>query len=125
MAKGAFVLRRLARENPREDCVALLKTRLAPAVSVIAVPQDGGAESRAQARRLVGLQFGNHEVLLILITPGEADFAAWSEEFHLEPSLREVSGSLPMGDVRTVFESRDPIRLTALVLVAARRGAAV
>jgi len=125
MAKGAFVLRHLARENPRADGVSLLKSRLAPAVSVIAFPSDGGAESRAQVRLLVGLQFGNHEVVLVLIAPGDADLAAWSEEFHLEPSLRQVSGSLPMGDVRSVLESRDPIRLTAIVLEPCGRGQAL
>jgi hypothetical protein len=125
MAKGAFVLRRLARENPREDGVSLLKSRLAPAVSVIAVPQDAGAESRALVRLLVGLQFGNHEVVLVLVAPNDADFAAWGEEFHLEPSLRQISGSLPMGDVRSVLEARDPVRLTAIVLEPCSRGHAL
>jgi cellulose synthase/poly-beta-1,6-N-acetylglucosamine synthase-like glycosyltransferase len=125
MAKGAFVLRHLARENPREDGVSLLKSRLAPAVSVIAAPQDASVESRALVRLLVGLEFGNHEVVLVLNAPGDADFAAWSEEFHLELSLRQVSGSLPMGDVRSVFESRDPIRLTAIVLEPCGRGQAL
>jgi hypothetical protein len=116
MTKGAFMLRQLARENPREDGVALLKSRLAPAVSVLTAPQDAGAESRARVRRLVGLQFANHEVVLVLIAPGDADLHAWRQEFHLEPSRRQVSGSLPMGSVRGVFESSDPIRLTAIVL---------
>jgi cellulose synthase/poly-beta-1,6-N-acetylglucosamine synthase-like glycosyltransferase len=122
MAKGAFVLRQLARENPREDGVSLLKSRLAPAVSVISAPEDAGAESRALVRRLVGLQFGNHEVVLVLNAPGDADFAAWRDEFHLEPSLRQVSGALPMGAVRAVLESSDPIRLTAIVLEPCSRG---
>jgi hypothetical protein len=125
MSRGAFVLRRLARENPREDGVSLLKSRLAPAVSVIAAPEDAGAESRALVRLLVGLQFGNHEVVLVLNAPDETEFAAWREEFHLEPSLRQVSGGLPMGDVRSVHESRDPIRLTAIVLEPCSRGQAL
>jgi len=125
MAKGAFVLRQLFRQNPREDGVSLLKSRLAPAVSVIAAPLDAGVESRARVRLLVGLQLGNHEVVLVLSGPGDADLTAWRQEFHLEPSLRRISGSLPMGDVRGVLESRDPIRLTAIVLEPCSRGQAL
>jgi len=116
MVQGTLVLRRLARQSPREDNLTLLKSRLVPAVSVIVAPQDLSAASRALVRLLVGLHFGDHEVVVALDGPSDADLAAWSEEFHLAMSLRRVAGELPMGAVRTVLESRDPIRLAVIVL---------
>jgi cellulose synthase/poly-beta-1,6-N-acetylglucosamine synthase-like glycosyltransferase len=125
MVKGTLVLRQLARESPRENNASLLKSRLAPAVSVIVAPDDASPESRALVRLLVGLQFSNHEVVLILNAPRFVDLTLWTEEFHLEPSLRPIPASLPMGTVESVLESRDPIRLTTIVLQACSPGQAL
>ena len=114
LAKGALVLRRMARDNPRDESLALLKSRLTPAVTVIHAPRAFGPAARALTRRLTGLHFGNLEVVVALNGAGESDLAAWREEFRLKPSQR------PMGSAaaRTtgVFESRDPIRLVVLNL---------
>jgi Glycosyl transferase family 2 len=116
MVKGTLVLRRMARECPLEDNATLLKSPLVPAVSVIAAPPDSSHQSRALVRLLVGLHFGNHEVVLALDGPDDADLTAWSDDFHLAKSPRRIDGALPMGNVRSVLESRDPIRLTVIVL---------
>jgi hypothetical protein len=116
LLRGAFTLRRLAIEAPNDDFMPLLKSRLTPAVTVILAPQDSGAKSRALTRRLLGLTFGNHEVVVALNAPPAADLAAFREEFHLEPSLRPIAGAPAMAKARGVYQGRTPLRLLVLDL---------
>ena len=81
----------------------LLKSSLTPAVSVIAVPPDASADSLLFIRRLLNLHFGQHEVLVVLNDPSEAELAVWKEEFRLEPSRRSPGTSLQTAPVRNVF----------------------
>jgi hypothetical protein len=118
LAKGALVLRDMARDNPRDESLALLKSRLTPAVTVILAPRTFGPAARTLTRRLLGLHFGNLEVVIALNGPPETDLAAWREEFRLTPSKRPL-GDAPAGvQINGVFESRDPVRLVVLNLAA-------
>jgi glycosyltransferase involved in cell wall biosynthesis len=83
----------------------LLKSSLTPAVSVIAVPPDASADSLDFIRRLLNLHYGQHEVLVVLNDPSEAELAVWKEEFRLKPSLRSPGTLLETAPVRDVFSS--------------------
>jgi hypothetical protein len=83
----------------------LLKSSLTPPVSVIAVPPDACADSLLFIRRLLGLHFGQHEVLVVLNNPSEAELAVWKEEFRLAPSRRSPGTMLKTAPVRNVFSS--------------------
>ena len=83
----------------------LLKSSLTPAVSVIAVPPDAGADSLLFVRRLLNLHYGQHEVLVVLNDPSEAELAVWKEEFRLEPSRRSPGTLLKTAPVGNVFSS--------------------
>lgn len=116
LVKGSFVLRRRSKLMPRDDRSAMLKSRLVPAVSVLYTPRDASDESRARARQFIGLTFGNHELVIALDGPNEAEFAFWRDEFKLVPTKRPTAGPLSSAPVRGAYESRDPIRLVVLVL---------
>jgi hypothetical protein len=83
----------------------LLKSSLTPAVSVIASPPDASADSLLFVRRLLNLHYGQHEVLVVLNGPSEAELAVWKEEFRLEPSRRSPGTLLKTAPVRNVFSS--------------------
>ena len=114
LVKGSFVLRRRTKIVPRDDSAALLKSRLVPAVSVLYVPRDASDESRARARQLNGLTFGNHELVIALNGPNDAELAFWRDEFNLVPTKRPAIGPLESSVVRRVYESKDPIRLVVV-----------
>jgi cellulose synthase/poly-beta-1,6-N-acetylglucosamine synthase-like glycosyltransferase len=106
--QGYEVLRRLLREA-REDDSLLLKSPLAPGISVISAPAGASPESRAAVRRLLDLQYGNREVVVVLdgVEPLERD--RWLAEFRLGAAPRKASGELPSAAVRGIYESSDPI----------------
>lgn len=118
LLKGCFVLRRMARGVTRDDGALLLKSPLVPAASVVAVPRDASPETRGFVRRLLGLHFGQHEVIVVLDGAPAADLELWTEEFHLVPSSRPrergYEEPLPAAGVRGVWQSRDPLRLLVL-----------
>ena len=118
LLKGCFVLRRMERGATRDEGAVLLKSPLVPAVSVVAAPRDASAETRGFIRRLLGLHFGQPEVVVVLDGPSAADLDLWTEEFHLVPSNRPADRGyeepLPAAAVRRVLESRDPLRLVVL-----------
>ena len=116
LVKGSFVLRRRTKILPRDDSPTLLKSRLVPAVSVLYVPRDASDASRTRARQLNGLTFGNHELVIALDGPNDAEFHFWKEEFNLVQTKRPAAGPLSSAAVRGVYESKDPIRLVVIDL---------
>lgn len=121
MLRGALSLRRLALNAPPDDTIALLKSRLAPSVSVIFAPADSSQAARRLARTLMDLQYPNFELVVALSAPSEPDVAAWRGDFDLERSQRPVEPALPMGQVRAVWEARMPARAVVLDLAASTR----
>lgn len=114
LVQGGFTLRRRTRAGWPDYSPVVLKSALAPAVTTIAVPPDASPESRLFARRLLDLEFGRNEVVVVLDGPSEADMATWSNEFKLFRSARPVEQKLPTAQVRGVYESRDPIRVVVV-----------
>ncbi len=116
LIQGSFVLRRMARDNPRDDASAILKSSLTPQAAVVLATASGGLRARVFTRRLLGLHFGDHEVVVALNGLPDTELAAWREEFRLASCDRPIAGALPMGKVRGVFESRDLFRLVVIDL---------
>jgi hypothetical protein len=112
---GFRLFRSRKRESAiRHDSNTVLKSPLAPAVSIVALAPDASPRTLRFIRELANLHFGEHEVLAILDGPSETDLARWLTEFRLFPSSRSASGNIPTGAVNGVYESRDPIRLMVL-----------
>jgi hypothetical protein len=117
LLKGCFVLRRMGRGVVRDDSPILLKSPLVPAVSVIAVTRDASADSREFVRRLVGLHFGKHEVVLVLDGASTTALEVWTHDFHLLRSGRTdpaLPGLPPTAQVRDTYESTDPYSLVVI-----------
>jgi cellulose synthase/poly-beta-1,6-N-acetylglucosamine synthase-like glycosyltransferase len=114
LTKGCFVLRRMARDTPRDHTASILKSPLVPSVSVVALAPDASRESFDMARRLLDLTFGDFELVVVLDGAQAAELAAWNEEFHLYLSTRTPTGDLATARVRGIYESRDPIRLVVV-----------
>jgi cellulose synthase/poly-beta-1,6-N-acetylglucosamine synthase-like glycosyltransferase len=117
LLKGCFVLRRMGRSVARDDTPILLKSPLVPAVSVIAVARDASLESREFVRRLVGLHFGKHEVVLVLDGASASALEVWTREFHLLRSGRTdpaFPGLGPTAQVRETYASTDPYSLVVV-----------
>ncbi|HTS28453.1 MAG TPA: glycosyltransferase [Bryobacteraceae bacterium] len=114
MLKGCFVLRRLVRTRPRYEGTVIQKSPLVSPVSVIVVPPDASPRSRAFAHKLVDLQFGKHELVLVLDGPSNVELETWIEEFHLCQSARGGNLDLATAPIRGIYESRDPLPLVVL-----------
>jgi hypothetical protein len=118
LLKGCYVLRRMARGSTRDDSGVLLKSPLVPSVSVVAAPRDASPRTREFVRRLIGLHFSQHEVVLVLDDPSPRDMETWTQEFRLIPSNRPAvrgnSPALPTAAVRGLYRSRDPLRLVVV-----------
>src|ERR1035441_4223123 len=114
LVQGCFALRRRARAGFPDYSDALLKSALTPAVTTIAVPPDASPESRRFARRLLDLEFGRNEVVIVLDGPSEVEMETWRTAFKLYQSARTVELNLRTAAVRGVYESHDPIRVVVV-----------
>src|ERR1035438_10573015 len=86
LVQGCFALRRRDRAASPDYSAAVLKSALAPAVTTIAVPPDASPESRRFARRLLDLEFGRNEVVIVLDGPSEVEMETRRTEFKLYQS---------------------------------------
>ena len=122
LLKGCFVLRHMGRGVGHDDSAIFLKSPMVPAVSVIAVTRDASTESREFVRRLMGLHFGRHEVVLVLDGASTPAVEVWSREFRLLRSGRTDAappGFPSTARVREIYESTDS---TNLVVIDKERG---
>lgn len=113
LLKGCLVLRRLRRETPERTGNELLKSTLVPGVSLIVVAAEASPAAKLFVRRLLMLDFGKPEVVLVLDGPSDEDMAAWSLECNLVRATR-ITGELPSSETRGTYISRDPTRLVVV-----------
>ncbi|MGA8028227.1 MAG: glycosyltransferase [Bryobacteraceae bacterium] len=114
MLIGYFALRRESDPFSAKEIDVLLKSPLAPSVSVLAPAYNEAATVRDSVRAMLRLRHPRHEV--IVINDGSADntLKALIEEFRLYRSSRVALGEIPTAAVRGVYESRDPISLVVI-----------
>jgi cellulose synthase/poly-beta-1,6-N-acetylglucosamine synthase-like glycosyltransferase len=97
--------------DARDADAILLKSPLSPGISLIATPQGSPADFRTWVRQLLELQYGNHEVIMVLDGPEPAERDRWLQEFRLGAVPRLASQELKTTPVRGIYESYDPLRL--------------
>jgi cellulose synthase/poly-beta-1,6-N-acetylglucosamine synthase-like glycosyltransferase len=114
IVRGGLELGKWERSKPEDYSQLLLKSRLVPDVSTIASPPDATPESRQFVRRLLDLHFGRNEVVIVLDGPTPQEMEVWIHDFRLAASARTFQQKLPHAAVRTIYESRDPIRIVVV-----------
>lgn len=114
LLRGCLILRVWRREAPFVERAAILKSPLTPGVSVLLAPPDASSAWHAFARRLLGLEFADSEVVVVLEDATPDELQSWAREFRLFPSLETVAGPLATGAVRGVYESSAAIRLVVV-----------
>jgi hypothetical protein len=111
LLKGCMVVRRLARERAPCDPALLMRSPLVPGISIVAAPPDASPRSRAFVRRLLNLQYGNFEVVLVLSGPSDEELETWQKEFRLNLIARRAAEDLPTEGTRGVYDSPEAFRL--------------
>jgi hypothetical protein len=108
LLRGAATARRYRSTGFAGD--ALLKSPMAPGVTVVAVPPDASDPARLQIRSLLKMRSASATVVVVLDGPTNTERSLWISDFRLEPA---TTVSAPEG-VRCVYRSRDPIALTVV-----------
>jgi len=121
LIKGYFELRRNLQHASDGFGNILLKTPGVPGISVIVVPTDVSAASRALVRRLLNLHYGNHEVVLVLEGLTSADLRMWVEDLRLVPQDRAWPLRVPAAEVVGAYVSLDPVKLMVVHKVSGGR----
>jgi len=114
LLRGCLILRVWRREAPYVERTAILKSPLTPGVSVLFAPPDASSAGHPFTRRLLGLEFADCEVVVVLEDATPDELQSWAREFRLFPSLETVAGPLETGAVRGVYESSASIRLVVV-----------
>jgi cellulose synthase/poly-beta-1,6-N-acetylglucosamine synthase-like glycosyltransferase len=84
---------------------------LLPSVSILAPAYNEAVSLRDSIRAMLGLNYPNHEVIVINDGSEDDTLKILVEHFRLYKSSRFPSGTLPTKPIRAIYESRDPIRL--------------
>jgi cellulose synthase/poly-beta-1,6-N-acetylglucosamine synthase-like glycosyltransferase len=114
LIRGCAVLRHWRREAPHPYKDVLLKSPLVPGVSVVTVVPHGNPDSMPLVRRLLALEYGEREIVVVLNGASPRAVETWMEDFHLFVSYRVSGEPLATGRVRAVYESKDPIELVVV-----------
>jgi cellulose synthase/poly-beta-1,6-N-acetylglucosamine synthase-like glycosyltransferase len=110
MVLGYFALRDTQRWNASE-LETLSRSPLLPSVSILAPAYNESVSLRDSVRAMLGLNYSNHEVIVINDGSEDDTLKILVEHFRLYKSSRFPSGKLPTKPIRAIYESRDPIRL--------------
>ena len=111
LLRGCLILRVWRREAPFVERAAILKSPLTPGVSLLLAAPDASALWHPLTQRLLGLEFAESEVIVVLEDSTPEQLQSWIREFRLFPSLETVTGPLGIGGVRGVYESSASIHL--------------
>jgi hypothetical protein len=100
-----------ATRSAASGCIDFPDSGLIPAISVVSVVPGSLEQSQARVRRLLQLQFGDFEVVLVLQAPSDEELETWVREFGLQAAqdLPSPVSKIPL--VQQVYESPSPIRL--------------
>ncbi|MGI8782689.1 MAG: glycosyltransferase family 2 protein [Acidobacteriota bacterium] len=113
MVLGYFVVRGTQRLSASE-VETLSGSPLLPSVSILAPAYNESASLRDSVRAMLGLNYPNHEVIVINDGSTDDTLEILVEHFRLYKSSRFPSGTLPAKPIRAIYESRDPIRLIVI-----------
>jgi cellulose synthase/poly-beta-1,6-N-acetylglucosamine synthase-like glycosyltransferase len=107
MAVGFFVLRaqRTAEGSVERD--PLFKSRLMPAISIIAPAHNEELSIAQSTRSMLQLEYPEHEVIIVNDGSTDRTLQLLIEEFHLYRSNRQPIHEFATGHVNAVYESQD------------------
>lgn len=110
MVLGCFAVRDPQRWSASE-LETLSRSPLLPSVSILAPAYNESLSVRDSVRAMLGLNYPNHEVIVINDGSQDDTLKILVEHFRLYKSSRFPSGTLPTKPIRAIYESRDPLRL--------------
>ena len=108
---GFFSLRRYHARLSPEQRDALIRSPLLPEISVIAPAYNEAVTVRDSVRAMLKLTYPNLQVIVVNDGSTDDTLRILIEEFRLYRSARASLGPLAHKKIRTIYESRDPIRL--------------
>lgn len=111
---GYFALRQYPGRLKPAEGLALLKSPLVPALSLLAPAHNESLTIRESVRAMLKLNYPDHEVIVINDGSTDDTFRILIEEFRLYKSGRVSLGTLRTRPIKGIYESRDPIRLVVV-----------
>jgi cellulose synthase/poly-beta-1,6-N-acetylglucosamine synthase-like glycosyltransferase len=107
---GYFAVRDAQRLSASE-LETLSTSPLLPSISVLAPAYNESVSVRDSVRAMLGLNYPNHEVVVINDGSKDDTLEVLIEHFRLYKSSRVPGGRLSTKPIRAIYESRDAIRL--------------
>jgi cellulose synthase/poly-beta-1,6-N-acetylglucosamine synthase-like glycosyltransferase len=107
MALGFFVLRTQRTTEGSVEREPLFKSRLMPAISIIAPAHNEQLSIAQSTRSMLQLEYPEHEVIVVNDGSDDRTLQILIEEFHLYKSARQPLHNLPTAPVTAVYESQN------------------
>jgi cellulose synthase/poly-beta-1,6-N-acetylglucosamine synthase-like glycosyltransferase len=109
-----WALLRRRQDLSATDRDVLMRSPLAPPISILAPAHNEAASVIESARAMLTLNYPDYEVVIINDGSKDETLQVLVDEFHLYKSSRVPTGGLTTKAVRAIYESRDPIRLVVI-----------
>jgi cellulose synthase/poly-beta-1,6-N-acetylglucosamine synthase-like glycosyltransferase len=114
MILGFFAVRQYRGGLSAVEMRSLFRSSLLPSVSILAPAYNESATIRQSVRAMLGLNYPDHEVVVINDGSKDDTLQILIDEFHLYKSSRQSIARLHSKPIRAVYESREPIRLVVI-----------
>jgi cellulose synthase/poly-beta-1,6-N-acetylglucosamine synthase-like glycosyltransferase len=107
MALGFFVLRTQRTTEGSVERDPLFKSRLMPAISILAPAHNEELSIAQSTRSMLQLEYPDHEVIVVNDGSDDRTLQVLIDEFHLYKSTRQPLHNLPTAAVKAVYESQN------------------
>lgn len=107
MSLGFFVLRAQRTTEGSVERDPLFKSRLMPAISIIAPAHNEELSIVQSTRSMLQLEYPEHEVIIVNDASTDRTLQFLIEEFHLYKSARQPLHDFATAPVKAVYESQD------------------
>jgi cellulose synthase/poly-beta-1,6-N-acetylglucosamine synthase-like glycosyltransferase len=107
MALGFFVLRTQRTTEGSVERDPLFKSRLMPAISILAPAHNEELSIAQSTRSMLQLEYPDHEVIVVNDGSDDSTLQVLIDEFHLYKSTRQPLHDLPTAAVKAVYESQN------------------
>jgi cellulose synthase/poly-beta-1,6-N-acetylglucosamine synthase-like glycosyltransferase len=107
MSLGFFVLRAQRTTEGSVERDPLFKSRLMPAISIIAPAHNEELSIVQSTRSMLQLEYPEHEVIIVNDASTDRTLQLLIEEFHLYKSARQPLHDFATAPVKAVYESQD------------------
>src|ERR1700722_17056561 len=107
MSLGFFVLRAQRSTEGSVERDPLFKSRMMPAISIIAPAHNEELSIVQSTRSMLQLEYPEHEVIIVNDGSTDRTLQLLTEEFHLYKSTRQPLHNLVTGPVKAVYECQN------------------